>query len=77
MNPPEMERRRQKGVVFVALILFALILFLIQLWLFVMVFENLLAGDAHMAVPAAIGSCVLLGVNIWMLRGVRHLMANR
>lgn len=77
MTPPGFERRRQKSVLFVALILFALILFLIQLWLFVMVFENLLAGKADMAIPAAIGSCILLGINFWMLRGVQQLMSNR
>ncbi len=77
MMPPEFQRRRQKSVLFVALILFALILFLIQLWLFVMVFENSLAGHADMAIPAAVGSCVILCINIWMLQGVKNLMSNR
>jgi lipopolysaccharide export LptBFGC system permease protein LptF len=74
MNTPQFYRRRQKAVVFVGFLLFALILFLIQLWLFVMVLENILAGKTNMVIQASVFSFVLLGVNIWMLAGVRRLM---
>lgn len=70
MMGPQYERRRQHGVVIVALLLFGLVLLLIQIWLFVMVLENLLGGKTAAAVPAAIASCVLLAINAWMLRGV-------
>ena len=63
-------RRRQKSSVFVALLLFNLVFVLIQLWLFVSVLEDLLGGQARMAIPAAIISIVILGANIWMLRGI-------
>lgn len=74
MNTPQFYRRRQKAVVFVGFLLFALVLFLIQLWLFVMVLENMLAGRSHMVVPATVGSFILLGVNVWMLVGVKRLL---
>jgi len=77
MHSPDFHRRRQKAVVFVAFLLFALILILIQLWLFVMVLENYLAGRTHMVVPATIGSVVLLGINVWMLGGVQRLLRLR
>jgi len=67
---PESLRRQQKSSVFVALLMFNLVLVLIQLWLFVSVLENVLAGDLKMAIPAAIASVVILVVNIWMLRGI-------
>ena len=63
-------RRRQKSPVFVALLLFNLVFVLIQLWLFVSVLDDLLVGQARMAVPAATISVVILAANIWMLRGI-------
>lgn len=63
-------RRRQKAVVFVALMMFQLLLIFIQLWLFVMVLESILAGHTEMVIPAAVASIAILGLNIWMLRGV-------
>lgn len=73
VNTPEFHRRRQKAVVFVGMMLFQLVLFFLQLWLFVMVLENMLAGKTAMAVPAAVLSFVVLGINVWMLQGVRLL----
>ena len=70
MRTPASLRRQQKSSVFVALLMFNLVLVLIQLWLFVSVLENMLAGDLKMAIPAAIASVVILIVNIWMLRGI-------
>ena len=70
MRTPASLRRQQKSSVFVALLLFNLVLVLIQLWLFVSVLENMLAGDLKMAIPAAIASVVILSVNMWMLRGI-------
>jgi hypothetical protein len=46
------------------------VLVTLQLWLFVAVLENILAGHTGMAVPAAIASVVILGINIWMLAGI-------
>lgn len=63
---------RQRSTVFVALLLFNLILVLLQLWLFVSVLEGLLNGRADMALPAGIASLVLFGVNLWMLRGINR-----
>jgi len=74
---PEYERRRQKSVVFVGLLLFGLILFLIQLWLFVMVLENILAGNTSMVYQASAASIVLLGVNMWMFAGVNRISRMR
>lgn len=70
MKTIEPLRRRQKATVFAGLLLFNLVLVLIQLWLFVSVLENLLAGNEQMAIPAAVASIVILAVNVWMLRGM-------
>ncbi len=70
MIDPKHLRRRQKSSVFVSLLLFNLVLVLIQLWLFVSVLENLLAGQLQMALPAALASVVILFVNVWMLYGI-------
>lgn len=64
------EGRRQRVGVIVSLLLFILILVMIQLWLFAMSLERILAGDAAVAVPAAIVSTVVFLVVLWMLRGV-------
>lgn len=67
VNPAE---RRQRAIVFVALLMFNLVLVLLQLWLFVSVLEGLIHGRAGMAIPAAIASVGLFAVNLWMLRGL-------
>lgn len=77
MNTPQFQRRRQKAVVFVGFLLFALILFLIQLWLFVMVLERTLAGKTEMVIPVACLSLVLCAANVWMLVGIKRLMNYR
>lgn len=69
----EQERRRQRAVVFVALLFFQLLLVFLQIWLFVMVLEHLMAGNKEPAVPAAVASLGVLGINLWMLRGVVRL----
>jgi hypothetical protein len=74
MNSPQFQRRRQKSVVFVGFLLFAVILFLIQLWLFVLVLDRTLAGKTEMVFQASVLSLILLGVNIWMFAGVNRLM---
>lgn len=74
MNTPQFHRRRQKSAVFVGFLLFELILFLIQLWLFVMVLENVLVGKSGMVIQAALVSLLLLGINVWMLAGVKRLL---
>jgi len=70
MKPVRDLRERQKATVFSALLLFGTVLIVLQLWLFVAVLENMLAGHTAMAIPAAIASVVILLINIWMLRGV-------
>lgn len=70
---PSGHRRRQRSAIFAALLLFNLVLVLLQLWLFVGVLESLQAGRVTMAIPAAILSLVILGVNVWMLNGISRL----
>ena len=70
MKPPSYFRHRQRSSVFIALLLFELVLIMLQLWLFVGALEGILSGEPGMAVPAAILSAVCLAVNTWMLMGV-------
>lgn len=67
---PNQAQERQRAAVYVALLLFNLVLVLLQLWLFVSVLEGLIHGRLGMAIPAAIASLGLFGVNLWMLRGI-------
>lgn len=62
--------RAQRATVISALLLFILILFLLQLWLFVSSLEKALSGNPDIGVAAAITSVVVLFVNVWMLKGV-------
>ena len=73
MKPVRDLRERQKATVFAVLIFFGAMLIVLQLWLFVAVLENMLAGHTAMAIPAALASVVILLVNVWMLRGVYRL----
>lgn len=73
MNETRKYRMRQKSTLFVAMTLFQFVLILIQLWLFVSVLENIIAGHAPMAIPAAAISAVVAAINIWMLRGLFRL----
>ena len=65
--------KRQGSQVFVALLLFGLVLLVLQLWLFVAVLEGLLGGHTGMNWPAAGISVLILLVQIWMFRGVVRL----
>ncbi|MBX3117472.1 MAG: hypothetical protein KF784_00285 [Fimbriimonadaceae bacterium] len=76
MKTPGYYRRRQKSAVFVGMLLFQLVLLLLQLWLFVAAFENLLAGHTSMAIPAALASLAILAINIWMLKGVDRMSSD-
>jgi len=71
MKNPSYFRRRQRSPVFIALLLFELVLVILQLWLFVSALEGVLGGERVMVVPGAIVSIVCLAVNTWMLAGVR------
>ena len=73
MNELRKYRMRQKSTLFVAMTLFQFVLILIQLWLFVSVLENITAGHAPMAIPAAAISVVVAAINSWMLRGLFRL----
>lgn len=70
MKSPTFFRHRQQSGLFVALLLFELILVLLQLWLFVATLEGILAGQPGMALPAAFVSLACLAANTWMLLGV-------
>lgn len=67
---PVQFRRAQRATAFLGLMMFNLVLVVIQLWMFVGVLESLLDGRTTMAIPAAIGSFVILGINSWMLVGI-------
>lgn len=69
---PNQVREGQRSAVFVALLLFNLVLVLLQLWLFASVLEGLIHGRLEMAIPAALASLGLFSVNLWMLRGILH-----
>ena len=73
MKPVRGFLHRQQSGVFIALLLFELVLVLLQLWLFVSALEGILAGEPGMAVPGAIVSFVCLAVNTWMLLGVNRM----
>jgi hypothetical protein len=70
MKTPRDFRRQQRSAVFTALLMFAFVLIILQLWLFVSALEQILAGRSEMAAPAAAISFICLGVNIWMLVGI-------
>lgn len=70
MRTPQQRRREQQSVVFVAMLLFSLVLVMLQIWLFVAVLENVLAGKTAMVLAATASSFVILGINGWMLRGI-------
>lgn len=67
---PNLAQKRQRSAVFVALLMFNLVLVLLQLWLFVSVLEGAIHGRVGMALPAAIASAGLFALNLWMLRGI-------
>ena len=73
MKNTERYRNHQRFAVFNGFLLFSLVMLILQLWLFVSTLENLIDGKPAMAIPAAIASLVCLGVNIWMLLGVKRL----
>jgi len=66
-------RRQQRTGVFVALLLFELVLVLLQLWLFVSVLEGTVSGGSPIALTAMFVSFACFAVNTWMLVGVRRL----
>lgn len=73
MNPRSSHRHAQQAAVFVALLMFALVLLTIQLWLFVGALEARLRGNDHMALPAAVISLLIFGFNVWMFLGLRRI----
>lgn len=77
MKDTEARRRHQRSAVFAGFLMFGLVIFMIQLWLFVMILEKILAGRTEMVLPAAIVSIVLCAVNVWMLIGTKRLMNYR
>lgn len=70
---PDLLLKRQRATVFVALLLFNLVLILLQLWLFASVLEAMAHGVSQMAIPGAVASVGLFLVNLWMLGGLRRL----
>ena len=67
---PQSLRRLQRSHVVAAMLLFNLALTILQLWLFVGVLESLIAGRTAAAIPASLLSLGILGVNVWMLKGI-------
>ena len=70
MRPGRDLQKQQRSAVFVALLLFELILVLLQLWLFVSVLEGVVHGGSEIAVTAMVVSFVCFAINTWMLVGV-------
>ncbi|HLK13458.1 MAG TPA: DUF6755 family protein [Fimbriimonadaceae bacterium] len=73
MNTPLQFRKEQRTAAFVAILLFAFLLLLIQMWLFVASLDTLLEGRTLLAIPAAVVSLVCFGINAWMLLGLRRM----
>ncbi|MDR3690776.1 MAG: hypothetical protein P4L46_15470 [Fimbriimonas sp.] len=73
MTPTPTRRHGQQAIIFVALLLFCLVLVTIQLWLFVGSLEAHLRGNRAMSIPAAIISATVFGLNAWMYFGVRRI----
>ena len=67
---PDFSRKRQKSVVLVALIMFSLVLFVLQLWLLEDGLERVIAGQTETVVPGAFISLGIFLINAWMLAGV-------
>jgi len=53
-----------------AILLFVILIVVLQLWLLVATVNAYLGGDAAIALPAALGGLVLLGLNLGLLRYV-------
>lgn len=77
MKDTKARHRHQRSAVFAGFLMFGLIIFMIQLWLFVMTLEMMLAGKTEMVLSAAIVSILLCAVNVWMLIGIERLMKYR
>ena len=73
MNSPEQLRHRQRSIVFVAMLLFNLVLVLLQLWLFAGALEEVVAGRSVRAVVAALVSLGIFAVNVWIYAGLRRM----
>ncbi len=73
MNPLKSRRHAQQAIIFVALLLFCLVLLTIQLWLFVGALEAHLRGNNGMAIPGAIVSVGVFALNVWMFLGIRRI----
>ena len=73
MIKPDDHHREHQLTIFVALILFSLLLILIQMWLCFGVVENLIAGKPAMAIPAAVVSLVCFCVQLWMFIGIARI----
>lgn len=69
MNP---SKRRARLWVIDALLLFVLVLWTIQLFLFITGLDAHLGGEKAILWPAAITSVVIAVVNVMLVRGVRY-----
>ena len=65
-----MSIRGQGTTMFTAILIFVLCTVVVQLWLLTVSMEALLAGHLRTTVPAAIGSTILLAINVGLLRYV-------
>jgi predicted Co/Zn/Cd cation transporter (cation efflux family) len=73
MRTKKQARHSQQAIVFVALLLFNIVLLTVQLWLFVGALEGLLRGGTMMPLPAFLISLVIFTVNAWMYIGIRRI----
>ncbi len=73
---PDNLRRKQQSNVFVALLLFAFVLLVIQLWLLTGSLEQFIVGeDISISAGAVISTGIFL-INLWMLLGVQKIDSN-
>jgi hypothetical protein len=62
--------RSQRLMIANAILLFVVLLVVLQLWLFVATMNAYLGGDTAVALPAALVSIALVGLNLGLLRYV-------
>jgi hypothetical protein len=65
-----MSIRKQGTTLFTAMLMLVASTVVVQLWLLTVSLEAFLSGERHTVIPAAIGSTVLLGINVGLLRYV-------
>ncbi len=65
--------RSQRSTIVLGILCLALVIVILQLWLFTATMEAYLGGDKSVAVPAALGSLACFGLIAGLLRSLRFL----